>query len=45
MSEEPETYTFVQKNSSAVMTLSADSEEEAWKLLKEEVKDTYGWRL
>jgi hypothetical protein len=39
------TFTFYQKNSSAVLTLSAPSFEQAEEDLKEIVKDTYGWRV
>ena len=38
-------FTFYQKNSSAILTLSADTLEEAEKELKEIVEDDYGWRV
>ena len=39
------TYSFVQKNTSATYTTSADSEEEAWGLLEADLKSIAGWRL
>jgi hypothetical protein len=39
------TFTFVQKNSSAIIVLSAPNFDEAEVLLAEEVKDVYGWRV
>lgn len=39
------TYTFYQKNSSAILTLTANTFEEAEEELKEIVKSTYGWRV
>lgn len=39
------TYIFAQKNGSGVLTLSAESEEDAYKELDEVVMDADGWRL
>jgi hypothetical protein len=39
------TYAFVQKNTSATYTTSAESEQEAWELLEADLKTTAGWRL
>lgn len=39
------TFIFCQKNSSAILTLSAPNFDEAEALLAEEVKDVYGWRV
>lgn len=39
------TFIFYQKNSSAILTLSANTFEEAEEELKEIVKSTYGWRV
>lgn len=39
------TFTFYQKNSSVIITLSAPNFEEAEELLFETVKSDYGWRV
>ena len=39
------TYTFVQKNTSATYTTSAKDEDEAWANIGEDMKSTAGWRL
>ena len=39
------TYNFYHKNSSALLTLSAETFDEAEKELTNLLKDTYGWRV
>jgi hypothetical protein len=38
------TFTFYQKNSSAILTITSNSFEDAEKELKETVDSSYGWR-
>ena len=38
-------YTFIQKNSSIIIIIKANSFEEAEKLLFETIIDNYGWRV
>jgi hypothetical protein len=42
---EPKTYLFIEKNGSGTLVLSAGSEDEAWEILTEKVKDPRNWRL
>lgn len=39
------TYAFAEKNGSAGLILSADTQDEAWDTLKSLVKDPEAWRL
>ena len=39
------TYIFAHKNTSISIIIDAESENEAWKILYDLVKDTYGFRL
>ena len=38
------TFIFYQNNSSATMTISAPTYDEAWETLSDEVSSTWGWR-
>lgn len=39
------TYTFADKNSTGILVVNAENEEDAREQFKDMVKDTYGWRL